>query len=901
MATRVISVGNIVVGESDGSAVFTVTLDAPSTSVVSVSYNDASGTAVAPTDFLGVSGTLTFQPGETVKTVQVPIVDAASAVPKGDFFFNLFNPVNAVIGNTTAVATIIANDEPSGTPLMSIDNPVVDATAARVTFAVSLNRPSTGTVTVNYATAAGTDTANDFTPVSGTLSFAPGETEKNVTVLLTNGTTPGPEESFNLVLSGVSGATLPNAVGTALIGPSNQPTVVTPEISVANVTVSESDAYAEFVVRLNASSTSVVSVSYNDASGTAVAPTDFLGVSGALTFAPGETVKTVRVPIVDAGSTVPKGDFSFNLFNPVNAVIGNTTALATIIANDEPSGTPLMSIDNPVVDATAAQVTFAVSLNRPSTGTVTVNYATAAGTDTANDFTPVSGTLSFAPGETEKNVTVLLTNGTTPEPEESFNLVLSGVSGATLPNAVGTALIGPSNQPTVSTPQISLANVTVSESDAYAEFVVRLNAPSTSVVSVSYNDASGTAVAPTDFLGVSGALTFAPGETVKTVRVPIVDDLSETDVETFSFNLFNPVHATIATPSATATIEPVCFVRGTRVATPTGEVPVEALSVGGDVLTTLCGVQPVKWIGRRRIDLTAHLRPETVAPVRIQRGAFADDIPHKDLLLSPDHSIFVDGKLICARQLINGITIRQEIGWRAVEYFHVKLDAHAILLAEGLPTESYLDTGNRGFFANSNEPLLLHPDLTDETDHPTREAGSCAPFVWDEANVRPVWQRLADRAAAMGHPMQRRAITTNPDLGLLVNQRSLKPVHSDRDLVIFVLPPSAKELQLLSRAQPPAEARPWLEDRRKLGVRVKRIVLRGANELQEIPMDHPDLTKGWWDIERDGQVMSRWTNGDATVSLPKMAGHVMLEVHLAGEMIYTLDAEPESQAEHHVA
>src|SRR4029077_9499561 len=135
----------------------------------------------------------------------------------------------------------------------------------------------------------------------------------------------------------------------------------------------------------------------------------------------------------------------------------------------------------------------------------------------------------------------------------------------------------------------------------------------------------------------------------------------------------------------------------------------------------------------------------TVAPIRIERDAFADGIPHRDLLFSPDHAIFVNGMLICARQLVNGTTIRQDRDSSAVHYYHVELGEHSILLAEGLPAESYIDTGNRGFFANSGMPLALHPDLTDEADYPTREAGSCAPFVSDEANVQPVWQCLADR------------------------------------------------------------------------------------------------------------------------------------------------------------
>ena len=85
-----------------------------------------------------------------------------------------------------------------------------------------------------------------------------------------------------------------------------------------------------------------------------------------------------------------------------------------------------------------------------------------------------------------------------------------------------------------------------------------------------------------------------------------------------------------------------------------------------------------------------------MAPIRIERDAFADGMPHRDLLVSPDHAIFVDGKLICARQLVNGTTIRQERDWTAVDYYHVELDQHAILLAEGLPAESYSTPATAG-------------------------------------------------------------------------------------------------------------------------------------------------------------------------------------------------------------
>ena len=352
--------------------------------------------------------------------------------------------------------------------------------------------------------------------------------------------------------------------------------------------------------------------------------------------------------------------------------------------------------------------------------------------------------------------------------------------------------------------------------------------------------------------------------------------------------------------------EVVCYASGTRILTAAGEKMVETLSQGDFVLTVSgeeMTARPVTWIGRRRIDIAAHPRPETVAPVRIQCGAFADNMPHRDLLLSPDHAIFVDGKLICARQLINGSTIRQEKGWTSVEYFHVELDEHAILVAEGLPAESYLNTGNRGFFANSGEPLVLHPDLTDQSDYKTREAASCVPFVSDEGSVRPIWLRLAERAAVLGQPAPILDTTSDPELRIVVNGRTLRPIVGEAGKFTFVLPRGTADVRLVSRAGSPTDARPWLDDRRQLGVRVTRIVLRGASEFYDMPVDHPDLSEGWWLVERDGVSMGRWTDGEAVLPLPAFNGAAMLEVRLGGEMTYLIEAgaEIESGAERQAA
>jgi antigen 43 len=383
---------------------------------------------------------------------------------------------------------------------------------------------------------------------------------------------------------------------------------------------------------------------------------------------------------------------------------------------------------------------------------------------------------------------------------------------------------------------------------------------------------------------------FAWGDTIDVGNVNLTGDTASYSGTTLTIKNGSTTVLTFSDLSTTGAvtfslsggvITAVCYAAGTRILTPSGERRVENLRAG-DLVVIVSGEQrisqPVKWIGRRRIDLTEHPLPETVAPIRIQRGAFAENMPHRDLRVSPDHAILVSGKLVCARQLVNGMTIWQEQAGRSVEYFHVELDAHAILLAEGLPAESYLNTGNDGFFSNADAPTTLHPNLTSETAYPLREAASVAPFVWDEATVRPIWQSLADRARTLGHALPDLDLTTDPELHIVLNGRSIGPLHNNNGLHIFCIPPGTREVRLVSRVSSPVATRPWLEDRRPLGVYTKRIVLRGTDAVQEIPLDHPELTQGWWAIERDDGTMRRWTSGEAVLPLPMSDTATILEI-----------------------
>jgi Hint domain len=335
-----------------------------------------------------------------------------------------------------------------------------------------------------------------------------------------------------------------------------------------------------------------------------------------------------------------------------------------------------------------------------------------------------------------------------------------------------------------------------------------------------------------------------------------------------------------------------CFLSGTRILTEHGEVAVEDLREGDGVIT-LDGektvVRPIRWIGHRQIDLTAHPKPETMTPIRIRRDAVADNVPHRDLLVSADHAIFIGGKLIPARMLVNGATIVEDGSARTVRYFHVELDRHAVLVAEGLPAESYLDTGNRAFFANAGLATVLHPDLSIGAGRlGVWERDACAPLVTAEADVRPVWERLAARAATLGHAVALPATTSDAALRLVVDGRALRPISVAEGRYVFPLPRGARAVRLASRSGSPAESRPWLDDRRRLGVFVERVVVQSEAGVEQIPLDHPSMMRGWHRVEQRDGLLRRWTNGDATIAVPPRAAEDggVLEIAVCESMRY---------------
>ena len=214
----------------------------------------------------------------------------------------------------------------------------------------------------------------------------------------------------------------------------------------------------------------------------------------------------------------------------------------------------------------------------------------------------------------------------------------------------------------------------------------------------------------------------------------------------------------------------VCFARGTQIATPAGEMPVEQLSVGDTVLTAKGQAQPVVWIGIGRVLVTPGRR-SAATPVIVRRNALADNVPHRDLHVTKGHSLYYRR---CADPGgVPGQPPFDHLGRQRaeVDIYHVELAKHGVLIADGAPAESYRDDGNRWLFQNGNSGWGLPPQPP------------CAPVLTGGPIVDAIWRRLLDRAG----PRPGLPPTADPDLHLLVDGRRWMAKRSTVGVHLFHL------------------------------------------------------------------------------------------------------------------
>ena len=482
---------------------------------------------------------------------------------------------------TPATMKLLDDDEASTRILLSADPARVSEGDGPVAVAVTasldrgLRREAT-TVTVSVA-GGGDPGAVDFDPVSDfTITIAANAANGTGTFTLTPEDDAEDESDETLTLTGESD--LPVAPASVVLADDDE-MMVSRVLSIADAEAEESAGEVRFAVTLDGPSGAEVTVSYAtaDPAGSsdpvAEAGIDYESVSGTLTFAPGEVSRTIRVPTIDDDLDEPDETFALVLSDLRGATLGRGSALGTIRDDDEP---PTVSIAGDTGPEDVGELVFSVTLMARALTEVTVNYATMDDTAIAgDDYVPVEGTLTFAPGETARTIRVAVVDDAVDEAdEESFAVTLSGPSGATLAHSLATGVIRDDDEP----PALSVADAAGDEDVGTLEFAVTLSAPSGIEVSASYATKDGTAAADSDYAAATGTLVFAPGEVSRTIRVAILDDaLHEADEETFEMTLARLVNASAADVSATGTI------RDNDLAPPSvaGDLPAALLCVGG--------------------------------------------------------------------------------------------------------------------------------------------------------------------------------------------------------------------------------------------------------------------------------------------------------------------------------
>ena len=546
-----ITEGNFGLPDAD----FTVSLSASSSQTVAVDYYTQESTAKAGYDFYDRSGTLTFAPYQTTKTISIPIRGDYLVERDEWFYVKLKSPVNAKLGDASARG-VIDNDDHTTVSVSDVTVTEGDSGTTQARVEVRLSSRSDETVRVNVATKDGTAKDGfDYYATGGPLVFSPGETLKTLAIDIIGDTSDEMDELLYVQLTNPENVTVVRGSATVKIRDDDD----LPLVQINDVTVDEGDSgtrNAVLTIGLSQSSTDTVSVYAATVDGTAKDGFDYYATGGPIVFSPGQTTRQFNVQVLGDMADEANEIFWVHLTNPENALVADGRGKATIRDDDVPA-LPEVSVTDATVtegDSGTRSATFNVRLSAPSSLPVSLQYATSNGTAVAgNDFSAASGTLAFSPNETHKTVSVPVIGDTDDEPNEIFWVHLANPSNATISDGAGKATIYDDDELTV-----GISDRGILEGDSgtrMLSFPVYLSAQSTQPVTVDYETSTwGTATAGEDYVAANGTLTFDPGQTSKMVDIVINSDTIEEPDETLRVNLKNAHNVTIVGSYANAVI-----------------------------------------------------------------------------------------------------------------------------------------------------------------------------------------------------------------------------------------------------------------------------------------------------------------------------------------------------------
>ncbi|GEN14292.1 hypothetical protein NCH01_07230 [Neoasaia chiangmaiensis] len=334
-----------------------------------------------------------------------------------------------------------------------------------------------------------------------------------------------------------------------------------------------------------------------------------------------------------------------------------------------------------------------------------------------------------------------------------------------------------------------------------------------------------------------------------------------------------------------------CFLVGTLIETVKGQKAVEKIEAGDQVMAIGADGQKlpraVIWVGQRHITVRPWLPvAEAGYPVCVLKNALGPNVPDRDLHITPEHCLYINGGFTPVRMFVNGSSIFYDTTVTQYTCHHVKTERHSIIVAQNTPTETYLDTGSDFDDAGGNVVRLFSRRQSWETD-------AAGPLVVDRETVEPLYRAFEDRARSAGLPSLPTAeVTNNAALHLVTPCGQVVLPQRFRDgVALFSLPSGIEHVQLVSRTAKPSDAvGPFVDDRRELGVLVGNVTLFDSGASYKIASHLRDpILSGWHGLESD---RCRWTTGHARIQLPSRLsddiGMLAIEVLAAGP--YLIDS-----------
>ena len=343
----------------------------------------------------------------------------------------------------------------------------------------------------------------------------------------------------------------------------------------------------------------------------------------------------------------------------------------------------------------------------------------------------------------------------------------------------------------------------------------------------------------------------------------------------------------------------VCFLPGSLITTPSGTRAIEDLSVDDEIIAYIDGTtapRRVTWAGQAHCTVRPGLPDDQAGyPVRILKDAIADGVPFKDMLITAEHCLFFDGKFVPARMLVNGRSIFFDKSITSYDYYHIETEDHSVIMADGMLTESYLDTGNRRSFSQKGNVLSI---------------GGSRNLTWDDAAAplgvsrefaEPLFRQAEARAITTGITQKDAApeLTEEANLHLITDTgASIRPAREHNGRVVFMIPTGVQSVRIASNASRPSDViGPFVDDRRYFGVAVGEITMFEAGRNHAITAHLTDKNlDGWNTLEWED---TRWTSGHALLPLsdrhPNSVALLAIQIKKTGPYLLS-DTISEKQA-----